>query len=110
MKEAYSNAIRGISKDAEQQTMMTLWSISSPLMFEDMTQLDEWTLSLLNNEEINATHLKLLIRNRSIEITPGYLKPCLHTIAMLFAVFNISDTVAVLPEELKTNISCFRLS
>lgn len=38
----------------EQKTMMTLWCIfGSPLMLgADMTQLDEWTLSLLQNEEL----------------------------------------------------------
>ena len=38
----------------EQKTMMTLWSIfGSPLMLgADMTQLDEWTLSLLQNQKL----------------------------------------------------------
>lgn len=38
----------------EQKTMMTLWCIfGSPLMLgADMTQLDEWTLSLLQNEKL----------------------------------------------------------
>ena len=38
----------------EQKTMMTLWCIfGSPLMLgAEMTMLDEWTLSLLQNEEL----------------------------------------------------------
>ena len=38
----------------EQKTMMTLWSIfGSPLMLgADMTQLDDWTLSLLQNQKL----------------------------------------------------------
>lgn len=38
----------------EQKTMMTLWCIfGSPLMLgAEMTRLDEWTLSLLQNEEL----------------------------------------------------------
>ena len=38
----------------EQKTMMTLWCIfGSPLMLgAEMTMLDEWTLSLLRNEEL----------------------------------------------------------
>ena len=42
-----------LSKD-EQMTMMTLWCMfGSPLMLgAEMTKLDEWTLSLLCNEEL----------------------------------------------------------
>ena len=38
----------------EQKTMMTLWCVfGSPLMLgADMTQLDDWTLSLLQNKEL----------------------------------------------------------
>lgn len=40
----------------EQQTMVTLWCIfGSPLMLgAEMTKLDDWTLSLLTNEEVLA--------------------------------------------------------
>ncbi|GFR39540.1 alpha-galactosidase [Insulibacter thermoxylanivorax] len=42
----------------EQVTMMTLWSIfRSPLMFGgELRDNDEWTLSLLTNEEVLAAH------------------------------------------------------
>ena len=47
------------SKD-EQQTMMTLWAMArSPLMMGgDMTKNDEWTLSLLTNEEMLRVNQK----------------------------------------------------
>ena len=42
----------------EQKTMMTLWCIfGSPLMLgAEMTMLDEWTLSLLQNEDLLKLH------------------------------------------------------
>lgn len=91
-----------LSKD-EQQTMMTLWSIfQSPLMFGgDMTQLDEWTLSLLNNEEINAMHLKLINQKQVYRDNTWVIWEAMSPHDSYVAVFNISDTVAVLPEELK---------
>jgi alpha-galactosidase len=52
-----SNRYTRFTKD-EQRTMMTLWSIfRSPLMFGgDLQFNDEWTLSLLTNEEVLHVH------------------------------------------------------
>ena len=46
-----------LSRD-EQKTMMTLWCIfRSPLMLgAEMTDLDEWTLSLLTNQKVLKLH------------------------------------------------------
>jgi len=51
----------------EQQTLMTLWTIArSPLMFGgDLPSNDEWTLSLLTNDEALAIHQKAL-RSRQL--------------------------------------------
>lgn len=54
----------------EQRTMMTLWSIfRSPLiMGGDLLQLDDWTKSLLTNEDVIA------VNQRSIENRPAMRK------------------------------------
>ncbi|MCU9612620.1 glycoside hydrolase family 27 protein [Caldibacillus lycopersici] len=52
-----SNRYTRFTKD-EQRTMMTLWTIfKSPLMFGgEMRDNDDWTLSLLTNEEVLHVH------------------------------------------------------
>lgn len=67
----------------EQRTMMTLWCLfGSPLMLgAEMTQLDDWTLSLLTNKEI----LKML--------TPDCKPHLLHTCetAAIWTAWNEKD-------------------
>ena len=89
--------ITNFTKD-EQRTMMTLWCLfGSPLMLgAEMTKMDNWTLSLLTNEEV----LKMLTpdcRPRQIclddkkAIWTGINK---NTNEVYVALFNLSDEEA----------------
>lgn len=100
----------------EQRTMMTLWCLfGSPLMLgAEMTKMDEWTLSLLTNEEV----LKMLTpecRPRQIclddkkAIWTGINK---KTNEAYVALFNLSDEeaeVCVKTEDLHINSNFFEL-
>jgi hypothetical protein len=72
--EVGDNRMSRLTKD-EQITLMTLWSISrAPLMFGgDLPSNDEWTLSLLTNDEVlyvlnNSTNNRQLSRKDDIII------------------------------------------
>jgi hypothetical protein len=79
----------------EQKTMMTLWCIfGSPLMLgAEMTQLDEWTLSLLQNEtllRLENGHFK----SRQILRDQGkcvWAAICPETGERYIALFNLSN-------------------
>ncbi len=100
----------------EQRTMMTLWCLfGSPLMLgAEMTKMDDWTLSLLTNEEV----LKMLTpdcRPRQIclddkkAIWTGINK---NTNEAYVALFNLSDEeaeVSVKTEDLHINANIFEL-
>jgi hypothetical protein len=79
----------------EQRTMMTLWSIAqSPLMFGgDLPSNDDWTLSLLSNNEVLAVdqHGE---RGRPIaESGPSVVWAAgAGTNAAYVAVFNVGDS------------------
>jgi alpha-galactosidase len=81
----------------EQQTVMTLWSIArSPLIFGgDLTRLDEFTLSLLTNEEVIAVDQtssagrELFNRDRLI----GWVADVPDSADKYIALFNARDRV-----------------
>lgn len=79
----------------EQKTMMTLWCMfRSPLMVgAELTKMDDWTLSLLTNEELlelmnEEYHGVQLARNEKAAIWKN--KNC-KTGAFYVALFNLSD-------------------
>ena len=79
----------------EQITLMTLWSIfRSPLMFGgEMRNNDEWTLSLMTNEEVidvnqNSHGGKQVYRDEETIIWTAISSDEMP----LIAVFNVSDT------------------
>ena len=95
----------------EQQTLMTMWSIGrSLLMFGGhLPDNDEFTLSLLNNDEAlavnqNATSSKQLF-SRGSQI--AWIAETKGSTARYLAVFNIGDKTA---EEIKVNWSDLGLS
>lgn len=80
----------------EQKTMMTLWCIfGSPLMLgTDMTQLDDWTLSLLQNRQLlwlvnGRFQARQVLRDREkcvwMAVDPA-------TKEQYIALFNLKDT------------------
>ncbi|MRN52263.1 glycoside hydrolase family 27 protein [Paenibacillus monticola] len=78
----------------EQVTMMTLWSIfRSPLMFGgELRDNDEWTLSLLTNEEVLHLHRYgkggiSVLRNDELAIWTAEDEQGNHYVA----IFNLSD-------------------
>ena len=90
---------------AEQRTMMTLWCIfGSPLMIgAELTLLDDWTLSLLQNKEV----LKLLENDyigRQVERDDAHaIWSCANdkTGERFVALFNLSDQT----EELQVDLA-----
>ncbi len=85
---------------AEQRTLLTLWSIArSPLLFGgNLTQLDDWTLSLLTNREVievdqhsSGNHPVLTRR----DVIVWSAKP-VSGAGTVLAVFNPADTAAIL--------------
>jgi alpha-galactosidase len=91
-----SDRLTRFTKD-EQLTMMTLWSVfRSPLMFGgELRDNDEWTLSLLTNEEVLAVHrdgrgAKPLYRDgeRSVWTSTG------PSGELFAALFNLGDAEA----------------
>ncbi|ULO10526.1 glycoside hydrolase family 27 protein [Paenibacillus sp. 19GGS1-52] len=91
----------------EQVTMMTLWSIfRSPLMFGgELRDNDEWTLSLLTNEEVLHLHRYgkggiSVLRNDELAIWTAEDEQGNHYVA----IFNLSD------ENLNVNLSFQQLN
>jgi len=84
----------------EQRTMMTLWCIfGSPLILgAELTELDEWTLSLLTNERVLAM-LSPSFRPRQIRLTEteavwtAYRE---NDASIYTALFNLSDQSAAI--------------
>ncbi len=78
---------------AEQKTMMTLWSImQSPLiMGGELPDLDDWTTSLLTNEELLSMNDRITEKYqtyRDKDMIAWYASSPAHR---YFALFNISD-------------------
>jgi alpha-galactosidase len=89
----------------EQRTVMTLWSIArSPLMFGgDMTRMDDYTLSLLTNDDVLAVNQRSS-NNRPVFDRDGLVAwtadaPGSHGSRYL-AVFNTTDAPAAVPVNL----------
>jgi hypothetical protein len=80
----------------EQKTMMTLWCVfHSPLMLgAEMTKLDEWTLSLLQNEELlrleNARFVSRQVRRNQDSCVWASVDH--RTGERYIALFNLADT------------------
>lgn len=85
---------------SEQYTHITLWCLlSSPLLIGcDMTKLDEFTLSLLTNDEVLAVNQDSLgkpaHRVRKTGDIQVWARP-LDDGSMAVGIFNLSDSVAV---------------
>ncbi|HEX3913596.1 MAG TPA: glycoside hydrolase family 27 protein [Steroidobacteraceae bacterium] len=84
----------------EQRTLLTLWCIArSPLiMGGDLRKLDDFTLSLLTNDEVLAVNQdssgnRELFRNNGLAVWSAQA-PRRGT---YIAVFNLRDTVAIIP-------------
>ena len=93
----------------EQRTVMTLWCVfGSPLMLgAELTKLDDWTLSLITNEEVLGL-IDPENKRREIESTEESSVWELETAegAKYRAVFNLSDKPVELGRELlnKTDV------
>lgn len=89
----------GFTKE-EQITMMTLWSVfRSPMMIgADLTQLDDWTKSLLTNEEVLRL-LKYSEGARQMMRNDKQVVWCTRDTQELvdyIAVFNLQDTEEII--------------
>lgn len=92
-EHGFSDRMTNFTKD-EQKTMMTLWGVfRSPLMMGgEMRDNDEWTLSLLTNDELLMIHrdgrgARQIMREDGIVVWHSHLldgRDCL-------AVFNLND-------------------
>jgi len=87
----------------EQITLMTLWCIArSPLMMGgDLTKLDDWTLSLLTNEEVLAVN-QHSTGNRELFNRDGLIAwtaDVPDSPDQYLAVFNTTDIAAYVPVE-----------
>jgi len=80
----------------EQRTLMTLWSIAqSPLMFGgDLASLDDFTLSLITNDEVLAVNQKALYGTPVSEGGPRivWTADATDSDAKYLAVFNVGDS------------------
>ena len=87
---------------AEQRTMVTLWSVfQSPLMFGgELTDLDEWTLSLITNEEINRMHSTLTEQQQEFRDKEWIVWTAENDESRYTAVFNVSDKSQRVPEQI----------
>lgn len=90
----------------EQRTMMTLWCIfGSPLMLgADLTQLDEWTLSLLRNGELLRLNSgkfvsRQVLRDREKCVWAAVDPQSKERYVALFNLSETHQTVAVTLEE-----------
>ncbi|PTY08938.1 Melibiase subfamily [Opitutaceae bacterium EW11] len=86
----------------EQRTMMTLWSIArSPLMHGgDMTRTDDFTLSLLTNDEVLAVN-QASSNNRPLftrDELVAWVADVPNSPDKYLAVFNVRDRVRLTPE------------
>jgi hypothetical protein len=86
----------------EQITMMTLWSIArSPLMHGgDMTKTDDFTLSLLTNDEVLAVN-QHSTNNRPLfnrDELIAWTADVPHSLDKYVALFNARDRVRLTPE------------
>ncbi len=89
----------------EQTTLLTLWCIArSPLMFGgDMTKLDEFTTSLLTNDEVIAVNQNSENNHQLFRTDDGsvaWVADAPHSFAKYLAVFNTSDNEFVVPVNL----------
>ncbi|WP_429964656.1 glycoside hydrolase family 27 protein [Enterococcus sp. AZ072] len=86
----------------EQKTMITLWSIfQSPLMFGgELADLDEWTLGLLTNEEINAMHTTLNKQKQEFRNEEWIVWSGENDQNNYIAIFNVSNTDQAIPLDL----------
>jgi len=86
----------------EQVTHMTLWvMLAAPLLLgNDLTQLDSFTLDLLQNPEVNDIHQDRLGRQASRKLTKGaleyWIKPLVDG-AVAVALFNRGQLPIVAP-------------
>lgn len=92
---------------AEQRTMMTLWSIfRSPLMYGgELADLDEWTFSLLTDstlEEMHRSgkHARQMYRENNWVVWKTELAEQDY-----YAVFNLADEARTIPDEVKEVVS-----
>ncbi|HIT05960.1 MAG TPA: glycoside hydrolase family 27 protein [Candidatus Scybalocola faecipullorum] len=87
---------------AEQRTMVTLWSVfQSPLMFGgELTDLDEWTLSLITNEEINRMHSTLTEQQQEFRDKEWIVWTAENDESRYTAIFNVSDKNQKIPEKI----------
>lgn len=86
----------------EQKTMITLWSIfQSPLMYGgELADLDEWTLGLLTNKEINEMHGTLKTQKQEFRNDEWIVWSGANYQDKYIAIFNVSDSKQGIPVEL----------
>ena len=82
--------------------MVTLWSVfQSPLMFGgELTDLDEWTLSLITNEEINRMHSTLTEQQQEFRDKEWIVWTAENDESRYTAIFNVSDKNQKIPEKI----------
>lgn len=87
---------------AEQRTMVTLWSLfQSPLMLGgELTDLDEWTLGLITNEELNRMHSTLTEQQQEFRDKEWIIWTAENNESRYTAVFNVSDKSQKIPEKI----------
>lgn len=86
----------------EQKTMITLWSIfQSPLMYGgELADLDEWTLSLLTNTEVNEMHRTLDGQRQEYRDDEWIVWSGENEENTYIAIFNVSDKKKEIPDKL----------
>lgn len=86
----------------EQRTMISLWSIcKSPLIYGgELADIDNWTLSLLTNEEVNHMHESLISQRQVFRDENWIVWTAENTSDRYVAVFNVSDKKQDIPKEL----------
>lgn len=89
----------------EQVTMMTLWCIArSPLMLgADMTKLDNWTLSLLTNDEVIAVNQHSTNNRQLFRTDSGFIAwtaDIPNSRDKYLAVFNTGAKTTIIPMKL----------
>lgn len=88
----------------EQRTMITLWSIfQSPLMYGgELADLDDWTASLLTNEDVNEMHRTLTSQHQEYRDSDYVVWVGENDRSYYVAIFNVSDKDMPIPPELAT--------
>lgn len=86
----------------EQKTMITLWSIfQSPLMYGgELADLDEWTLSLLTNTEVNEMHRTLDGQRQEYRDDEWIVWSGENEENTYIVIFNVSDKKKEIPDKL----------